>query len=86
MVGIFLRLLEYHQGVLFLTTNRVKSFDSAFHSRISVALKYPDLDVAQRQQVHALACVHVLCCHRLLTRNHACAHTGVEQPPSGSRD
>jgi len=51
MVGIFLRLLEYHQGVLFLTTNRVKSFDSAFHSRISVALKYPDLDVAQRQQV-----------------------------------
>jgi hypothetical protein len=26
MVGIFLRLLEYHQGVLFLTTNRVKCF------------------------------------------------------------
>ena len=59
MVGIFLRLLDYHQGVLFLTTNRVKSFDSAFHSRISVALKYPDLDVAQRQQVRALACVRI---------------------------
>jgi hypothetical protein len=38
-----LRLLEYHQGVLFLTTNRVKSFGDAFPSRISVALKYSDL-------------------------------------------
>lgn len=44
MVGIFLRLLEYHQGVLFLTTNRVVEFDEAFHSRISVALKYKSLD------------------------------------------
>ena len=51
MVGVFLRLLEYHQGVLFLTTNRVKSFDSAFHSRISVALRYHDLDKTQRRQV-----------------------------------
>ena len=51
MVGVFLRLLEYHQGVLFLTTNRVKSFDSAFHSRISVALRYHDLDRTQRKQV-----------------------------------
>jgi hypothetical protein len=40
MVGVFLRLLEYHQGVLFLTTNRVKNIDSAFYSRISVALKF----------------------------------------------
>jgi len=53
MVGIFLRLLEYHQGVLFLTTNRVKSFDSAFHSRISVALKYEELDNSARAQVWA---------------------------------
>jgi len=51
MVGIFLRLLEYHQGVLFLTTNRVKCFDEAFHSRISVALKYDDLDSTAREQV-----------------------------------
>jgi hypothetical protein len=40
MVGVFLRLLEYHNGVLFLTTNRVKKIDSAFYSRISVALHY----------------------------------------------
>jgi len=51
MVGIFLRLLEYHQGVLFLTTNRVKSFDKAFHSRISIALKYEDLGTEARAKV-----------------------------------
>lgn len=51
MVGIFLRLLEYHQGVLFLTTNRVGEFDEAFHSRITIALKYPDLDVVAREQI-----------------------------------
>jgi len=39
-VGVFLRLLEYHNGVLFLTTNRVKKIDEAFYSRISVALHY----------------------------------------------
>jgi len=51
LVGIFLRLLEYHQGVLFLTTNRVKSFDPAFHSRISVALHYADLDFDSREKI-----------------------------------
>eukprot|EP00741_Cyanophora_paradoxa_P017280 tig00020961_g16690.t1 len=51
MVGIFLRLLEYHQGVLFLTTNRVSAFDQAFHSRISVALKYAPLDAEARGAV-----------------------------------
>lgn len=39
MVGVFLRLLEYHQGILFLTTNRVESFDDAFNSRISIKLE-----------------------------------------------
>ena len=51
MVGIFLRLLEYHQGVMFLTTNRVTEFDSAFHSRISVALKYGSLTREAREQI-----------------------------------
>jgi len=51
MVGIFLRLLEYHQGVLFLTTNRVKCFDEAFFSRISVSLEYAPLDVHDRTQI-----------------------------------
>jgi len=51
MVGIFLRLLEYHQGVLFLTTNRIKCIDEAFNSRISVALNYEDLTLDARIQV-----------------------------------
>ncbi|KAJ3018814.1 UNVERIFIED_CONTAM: hypothetical protein HDU68_010978 [Siphonaria sp. JEL0065] len=51
LVGIFLRLLEYHQGILFLTTNRVQCFDSAFKSRITLALKYNDLDATARSQI-----------------------------------
>lgn len=51
MVAIFLRLLEYHDGILFLTTNRVKYFDKAFKSRISIALKYKDLDEETRYHV-----------------------------------
>lgn len=44
LVSIFLRLLEYFQGILFLTTNRVETFDEAFQSRIHIALRYNDLD------------------------------------------
>lgn len=51
MVGIFLRLLEYHQGVMFLTTNRVAEFDTAFYSRVSVALKYDGLTREARAQI-----------------------------------
>lgn len=51
MVGVFLRLLEYHNGVLFLTTNRVGNFDLAVLSRISVILKYPDFTDETRQKV-----------------------------------
>jgi hypothetical protein len=40
MTGIFLRTLEYYSGVLFLTTNRVVTFDEAFRSRISMILYY----------------------------------------------
>lgn len=51
MVGIFLRLLEYFNGVMFLTTNRVKNFDRAFHSRISLALHYGEMDDNTRRKV-----------------------------------
>lgn len=51
LVGVFLRLLEYHQGVLFLTSNRVKDFDLAFASRISVTLHYPEMDHVTRRQI-----------------------------------
>ncbi|KAJ4329417.1 hypothetical protein N0V84_000051 [Fusarium piperis] len=51
LVAIFLRLLEYYQGVMFLTTNRVSSFDPAFESRIHLTIHYPRLDVNSRLHV-----------------------------------
>lgn len=51
LVSIFLRLLEYFQGILFLTTNRVETFDEAFRSRIHVALRYQELSSKARQSV-----------------------------------
>lgn len=51
LVGVFLRLLEYYNGILFMTTNRVKNIDPAFYSRISLAIKYPDLSVEAKGQI-----------------------------------
>ncbi|KAF8595212.1 P-loop containing nucleoside triphosphate hydrolase protein [Ceratobasidium sp. AG-I] len=48
IVGVFLRLLEYHSGIIILTTNRVRTLDRAFRSRISLAIKYQDLDAQSR--------------------------------------
>ncbi|KAL3694646.1 hypothetical protein R1sor_008297 [Riccia sorocarpa] len=53
MYGIFLKNLEYYQGVLLLTTNRIPTFDDAFRSRISVFLHYPQLMAEQREKVWA---------------------------------
>ncbi|KAG9689708.1 hypothetical protein KCU95_g9429, partial [Aureobasidium melanogenum] len=47
LVSIFLRVLEYYDGILFLTTNRVGTFDDAFKLRIHVSLCYPPLTKAQ---------------------------------------
>ncbi|OJJ42804.1 hypothetical protein ASPZODRAFT_136934 [Penicilliopsis zonata CBS 506.65] len=51
LVAGFLRALEFYDGILFLTTNRVGSFDDAFISRIHIQLYYPDFTNDQRQQV-----------------------------------
>ena len=51
LVSIFLRLLEYFQGILFLTTNRVETFDDAFQSRIHVALRYGELTYKAKKSV-----------------------------------
>jgi len=40
LVSVALRVLEYHRGVLFLTTNRIQAFDQAFLSRFSIG-SYP---------------------------------------------
>lgn len=48
IVGIFLRLLDYYNGILFLTTNRPEVLDHAVRSRVMLKLEYPDLDQAAR--------------------------------------
>lgn len=48
---LFLRTLEYYDGVLILTSNRVGTFDEAFKSRIQLALHYPSLDAPSRRKI-----------------------------------
>ena len=40
VVGVFLRLLEYYKGILFLTTNRHDIIDGAIKSRLTAHIKY----------------------------------------------
>lgn len=51
LVSIFLRILEYYEGIMFLTTNRVQTFDAAFQSRIHISLEYPELDKPARKTI-----------------------------------
>jgi hypothetical protein len=50
-VAVFLRALDYFQGILFLTTNRVGAFDEAFMSRIHVQIGYDPLDDNARNAI-----------------------------------
>lgn len=54
LVSVFLRILEYYSGILFLTTNRVGAFDDAFRSRIHLTLYYPKLDKRQAAKIWAM--------------------------------
>ncbi|KAG9689190.1 P-loop containing nucleoside triphosphate hydrolase protein, partial [Aureobasidium melanogenum] len=51
LVSIFLRVLEYHEGIMFLTTNRVSTFDPAFQSRIHISIDYPELSPDSRRKI-----------------------------------
>ncbi|KAJ4305544.1 hypothetical protein N0V90_001075 [Kalmusia sp. IMI 367209] len=51
LVSVFLRVIEYHEGILILTSNRVGTFDEAFRSRIQIAIHYPPLRAFQRLQI-----------------------------------
>jgi ATPases of the AAA+ class len=51
LVSAFLRVVEYFEGILILTTNRVGTFDEAFKSRIQLALHYPPLGEEQRRSI-----------------------------------
>ncbi len=50
VVGVFLRVLEYFNGLLFLTTNRIDDIDEAIVSRCIALIKfYPPDDEARRK-------------------------------------
>ena len=51
LVSIFLRRLEYYSGIMILTTNRMRSIDTAFESRIDITLTYDALTESDRKQV-----------------------------------
>ncbi|RBR25419.1 uncharacterized protein FIESC28_01856 [Fusarium coffeatum] len=51
LVSVFLRVLEYYEGILILTSNRVGTFDEAFKSRIQLSLHYESLIKSQRRSI-----------------------------------
>ncbi|KAH8892612.1 hypothetical protein GQ53DRAFT_685976, partial [Thozetella sp. PMI_491] len=54
LVSVFLRVLDYYNGILFLTTNRAGVLDEAFKSRIHYKIYYPDLTVEQTLDIWKL--------------------------------
>ncbi|OBT86393.1 hypothetical protein VE02_05287 [Pseudogymnoascus sp. 03VT05] len=51
IVCVFLRTLEYYQGIMFLTTNRVAHIDDAIASRIQFKINYNTLGADQRRSI-----------------------------------
>ncbi|CVL03548.1 uncharacterized protein FMAN_15136 [Fusarium mangiferae] len=51
LVSVFLRIMEYYSGILFLTTNRVGAIDDAFRSRLHLTLYYPKLSKKQTKTI-----------------------------------
>ncbi len=56
VVGVFLRVLEYFNGLLFLTTNRVDDIDEAIVSRCIALIKYNPPDANGRRQIWQVMC------------------------------
>jgi hypothetical protein len=51
VVGVFLRVLEYFNGLLFLTTNRIDDIDEAIVSRCIALIRYHAPDTAARERI-----------------------------------
>lgn len=51
VVGVFLRVLEYFNGLLFLTTNRVDDIDEAIISRCIALIKYHSPSADDRRKI-----------------------------------
>lgn len=48
---MLLRVLEYYEGIIILTTNRITSLDVAVQSRIHLAIQYRDLTAKQKEKI-----------------------------------
>jgi len=51
VVGVFLRVLEYFDGLLFLTTNRIDDIDEAIVSRCIALIRYHQPDQMARERI-----------------------------------
>ncbi|KAL3429143.1 hypothetical protein BDV09DRAFT_203282 [Aspergillus tetrazonus] len=51
LVKVFLQKLQSHDGILFLTANRIFAFDEAVVSRIHLKLKYSELTHSARRNI-----------------------------------
>lgn len=51
LVSTFLKFLEYNDGIMFLTTNRLKSIDPAIKTRINLPICYPAFEKERREDV-----------------------------------
>jgi hypothetical protein len=44
-------MIQYFEGILFLTSNRMEDFDEAFQSRIHLTIRLPEMGPNERAQV-----------------------------------
>ncbi|CAG8377073.1 unnamed protein product [Penicillium salamii] len=51
LVSVFLRVIEYYDGILVLTSNRIGTFDEAFKSRVQLIVHYPKLQKEERRRI-----------------------------------
>jgi AAA+ superfamily predicted ATPase len=51
IVSVFLCVLEYYEGILIMTSNRVGTFDEAFKSRVQPIIHYPKLEEDGRYEI-----------------------------------
>lgn len=51
IVSVFLRFLEYSKNIIFLTTNRLETLDTAVRSRINLMITYPKLSENNRKDI-----------------------------------
>lgn len=51
LVSVFLRVLEYYEGILILTSNRVRTLYESFKSCIQLALHYARLKYEDRRKI-----------------------------------